>query len=173
MTARCAEVVRLLGPLFDGALPPDDREWVEEHVRGCASCTDRLALIAAQSAALSEVLTSRASQADFAGFSRGVLARIQREPRPSWRPALRVWSEEMWTAHRAVFTAAAGAGLAACVALAAVFMPKAREPDAQRFAEASAPQLDQIDFGTHDGAVLQLPRGTTVIWVSDDKGVQE
>jgi len=25
------------------------------------------------------------------------------------------------------------------------------------------------DFGTHDGAVLQLPRQTTVIWMSEDR----
>jgi hypothetical protein len=30
-----------------------------------------------------------------------------------------------------------------------------------------------VDFGTHDGAVLQLPHDTTVIWMSDDRGVQQ
>ena len=43
----CAEVVRLLGALHDGALAEDDRGWVEDHLYGCPSCRDRLALIAA------------------------------------------------------------------------------------------------------------------------------
>ena len=30
--------------------------------------------------------------------------------------------------------------------------------------------LDSLSiFGTHDGAVLQLPRQTTVIWMSEDR----
>src|SRR5207247_7675246 len=45
---RCEDVVPLLGPLMDSALPEDDREWVEEHLRECAACRDRKTLIAAQ-----------------------------------------------------------------------------------------------------------------------------
>jgi hypothetical protein len=31
-------------------------------------------------------------------------------------------------------------------------------------------RIEEVDFGTHDGAVLQLPNETTVIWMSDDRG---
>jgi hypothetical protein len=30
-----------------------------------------------------------------------------------------------------------------------------------------------VDFGTRDGAVLQLPGQTTVIWMSDDRRVPQ
>jgi hypothetical protein len=52
-----------------------------------------------------------------------------------------------------------------------VFFVPARGADdeaATLLADASSPQVEEVDFGTHDGAVLQLPRGTTVIWMSDD-----
>ena len=29
---RCQDIVPLLGPLLDGALPDDDRAWVEDHL---------------------------------------------------------------------------------------------------------------------------------------------
>ena len=174
MTKRCAEVVPLLGPLFDAELPEDDREWVEDHLRGCASCTDRLALISAQSAAVRETLVARAASASFEGFGQRVLARIQRERKPALADRFRVWSDEMWSAHRAAFTATAGFALAACAALVVFFVPaRDAQPDAQLFADASGPQVEEVDFGTHDGAVLQLPRDTTVIWMSDDKAVPQ
>jgi hypothetical protein len=37
----------------------------------------------------------------------------------------------------------------------------------------NSPQLEEVDFGTHDGAVLQLAGQTTVIWMSEDKGVPQ
>ena len=173
MTRRCAEVVPLLGPLFDGALPADDRQWVEEHVRGCASCRDRLALIAAQSAALRETLRARAAAASFEGFADQVMARVRRERKGAAPGQARVWGLEMWGAHRAALTGAAGLALAACMVLAVFLAPKAAPTDAQLLADASLPQVEQIDFGTHDGAILQLPRNTTVIWMSDDKAVPQ
>ena len=53
-------------------------------------------------------------------------------------------------------------------------MPPAPQPDeAQLLADASSPQVEEVEFGTHDGAVLQLPGDTTVIWMSEDKAVQQ
>lgn len=174
MTARCAEVVPLLGPFFDGALQDDDRRWVEEHVRGCASCRDRLALISAQSAALRESLRARAAAPSFDGFADRVMARVRREPEAAAPGRARVWGLEMWGAHRAALTGAAGLALAACMALAVFFAPpKAAPTEAQLLADATHPQVEEVDFGTHDGAILQLPRNTTVIWMSDDKPVAQ
>lgn len=174
MNRRCPEIVPLLGPQLDGELPADDRQWVDEHVRGCASCADRLALIAAQGAALRETFAARAADVRFDGFADRVLARVRRDEKPRLRQRLRVWSEEMWGAHRAAFTAGAGLALAACMALTVLFVPpRSADPDPQLLADASGPQLDEVDFGTHDGAVLQLPGETTVIWLSDDKAVPQ
>ncbi|MFN2548759.1 MAG: anti-sigma factor [Myxococcales bacterium] len=163
---RCEEVVPLLGPMLDEALPDDDREWVEEHVKGCGSCRDRQALIAAQGTALRELYASKT--ADFNGFSDRVMARVAAD---KGRAPVVVWGSELWRAHRGAFAAAGGLAVAACMALAVLFVPPATKPQPTLLAQASAPttQVDEVDFGTHDGAVLQLPNQTTMIWMSEDR----
>jgi hypothetical protein len=37
----------------------------------------------------------------------------------------------------------------------------------------NSPQVEEVDFGTRSGAVLQLTPQTTVIWMSDDRAVQQ
>ena len=74
---RCPEIVPLLSPLLDGALPDDDRAWVEDHLCGCASCRDRLALIAAQAEAIRETLAARVDKLDLSGFADRVLVRAR------------------------------------------------------------------------------------------------
>ena len=61
--------------------------------------------------------------------------------------------------------------IACCVAAAVIFLP-ARSQEVALLADNS-PQVEEVDFGTRDGAVLQLPRQTTVIWMSDDRAVQQ
>lgn len=167
---RCEEVVPLLGPLQDSVLPDDDRSWVEDHLRGCPSCRDRVALLFAQAHALREALDARAASLDFAGFSDQVLRRVRSE-RASAAERAPVWGREMWWAHRGAFTAAGGLAVAACLALAVFFTPS-RSDDIGLLADNS-PQVEEVDFGTRDGAVLQLPRQTTVIWMSDDRAVAQ
>jgi hypothetical protein len=77
----------------------------------------------------------------------------------------------MWWAHRRAFTAAGGLAVAACLALAVLFAPS-RTEDLALLADNS-PQIDEVDFGTRDGAGFQLPRETTVIWMSDDRAVAQ
>jgi len=167
---RCEEVVPLLGPLHDQALADDDHAWVTDHLRGCASCQDRLALLSAQSQALREALSARVDKLDFSGFSERVLRKV-RSDGASTRPRAPVYVREMWWAHHRGFTAAGGLALAACAALA-VFLAPARTEDVGLLADNS-PQVEEVDFGTRDGAVLQLPRQTTVIWMSDDRAVTQ
>jgi len=57
--------------------------------------------------------------------------------------------------------------------MVALIGPRQGHDDATLLADASGPQIEEVEFGTHDGAVLQLPRDTTVIWMSDDKGVPQ
>jgi anti-sigma factor RsiW len=168
---RCEEVVPLLGPLLDGALPDHDRIWVEDHVRGCPACRDRQALIAAQAQAIRDSLAARTGQLDLGGFSDRVLARM-REERPRTAERAAVWGREIWWAHRGPVAAAGGLAAAACVALAVVFLAPAQTDDIGLLADNS-PQVEEVDFGTPDGAVLQLSRQTTVIWMSDDRGVPQ
>ncbi len=163
----CEEVVPLLGPLNDAALPDDDRAWVEDHLRGCASCSDRKTLLAAQGEALREVLRARGAGADFSGFADRVMARVAKDRA---RAPASAYGSELWGAHRGAFAAAGGLALAACLALAVFFLPPRSDPDdGTLLADARDSQVDAVDFGTHGGAVLQLSRETTVIWMSDDR----
>jgi anti-sigma factor RsiW len=167
---RCEEVVPLLGPLADGALSTDDRTWVEDHLRGCASCRDRGALIVAQGQALRDALAARAAKLPLDGFADRVLART-REQRAAPSP-IPVWGREMWWAHRGAFLSAGGLAAAACMALA-VFLFPSRADDELALLADNSPQVEEVEFGTRDGAVLQLPQQTTVIWMSDDRRIPQ
>jgi hypothetical protein len=165
---RCEEIVPLLGPLHDGALADDDRAWVEDHARGCASCRDRLALLAASAQAVRESVIARARGLDLKRLPDRVMARVSEE-RPAAAERAAVWGQEMWWAHRRAFVAAGGLAVAACM-IAAAFLFSWRGEDARLIADNS-PQIEEVDFGTRNGAVLQLARQTTVIWMSDDHAV--
>jgi anti-sigma factor RsiW len=167
---RCEEVVPLLGPLHDGELADDDRAWVEDHVCRCASCRERLALIAASGQAVRESVIARARGLDLKKIPDRVMARV-REERAATAERAAVWGREMWWAHRRAFAAAGGLAVAACMAVAALFLPW-RGDDGALIADNS-PQIEEVDFGTRNGAVLQLPRQTTVIWMSDDRAVSQ
>ena len=134
---RCEEVVPLLGPLHDAALADDDRAWVEDHVRGCPSCQDRLKLIGArrlagtymaraQAQALRSVIEARGSELDLSGLADRVMARVGQE-RPGFSQRAPVWGREMWWAHRGAFAAGGGLALAACIAAAVIFLPSRSE----------------------------------------------
>ena len=167
---RCTDIVPLLGPLLDGALPDDDRAFVEDHLRGCRSCRDRLAMISAQAQALREALLARTETMDFSGFSDRVMARV-RDERVRAAERAPVLGRELWWAHKRVFAAAGGLALAACMALA-VFLSPSQSDEVGLLADNS-PRVEEVDFGTRDGAVLQLSRQTTVIWMSDDRSVPQ
>jgi Putative zinc-finger len=168
---RCEELVPLLGPLCDAALPGDDARWVTDHLRGCASCTDRRTLILAQGQALREVLRERAAAADFTGFADKVMARVEKDRHPA---PLAAYGSELWGAHKGAFAALGGLALAACLGLAALFIPLRADPDdGALLADARDSQVEEVEFGTHAGAVLQLPQQTTVIWMSDDRAAVE
>jgi anti-sigma factor RsiW len=167
---RCDEVVPLLGPLLDGALPDDDRAWVEDHLCGCTSCRDRKTLIAAQAEAIRDALAARTRSLDFTGLPDRVLARVRGE-RVRAADRAPVWGRELWWAHQRAFAAAGGIALVACTALAVLLSPS-RSDQVGLLADNSA-QVEQVDFGTRSGAVLQLPRQTTVIWMSDDRAVEQ
>jgi anti-sigma factor RsiW len=168
---RCEDVIPLIGPLLDGALGAGDRAWVDEHVRGCAACSGRRALLLAQAQALRDALRARSAALSLTGFSDRVLARVREQQKPRVAEQAQVWGREMWWAHRGVLTAGSGLALAACMALFTLLLPPASADDGPGIADNS-PQVEEVDFGTRDGAVLQLGRETTVIWMSDDRPVR-
>jgi anti-sigma factor RsiW len=165
----CVDIVPLLGPLYDGALPDDDRAFALDHLRGCASCRDRLALIGAQAQALREALSARAAAIDLEGFTDRVMGKV-RDERVRTGERARVLGRELWWAHKRAFTAAGGLALAACMALAVFLSPS---PGDEVMLADNSPQVEEVDFGTRGGAVLQLTPQTTVIWMSDDRAGQQ
>src|SRR5258707_15799542 len=112
---RCTEVVPLLGPLADAALPDDERAWVTDHLRGCAACRDRMALTAAQGDALREALSARAARANFDRLADRGLARAAAQPQHAPLP---VGVSRLWSAHRSAFAAAGGLAAAGGRAIA-------------------------------------------------------
>jgi hypothetical protein len=100
-----------------------------------------------------------------------VLARVgEQRAAPSRLP---VWGREMWWAHRGAFLSAGGLAAAACVALAVFLSPSRADDDELALLADNSPQVEEVEFGTRDGAVLQLPQQTTVIWMSDDRGIPQ
>ena len=170
MTA-CREIAPLLGAHTDGELAHGERARVEQHLPGCDPCRQRLAFTAAQGLALRERVVARAAPADFSRLADQVMARVARQTPRSAPERLSAWSRELWAVHRAVVTAAGSFALAACLALA-VFLQPARVDDnaqqAELLSDAAQPQIDEVDFGTHDGAVLRLADKTPVIWLGED-----
>jgi anti-sigma factor RsiW len=166
MTNPCTEFLRLLSAHADGALDAGERKRLEEHLADCVRCPDRLLVLRAQGQALRDAVAGDAAQVSFDGFADKVLARARVEKSRALSQAS-VWTQEMVGAHRSMF-AGAGVVLAACMTLAVVFMPSQPPPDDLGLDTQS--QVEEVDFGTHDGAVLQLPNETTVIWMSDDRG---
>lgn len=170
MKRRCEESVPLLGPWMDGELPEEDRAWLAEHVAGCAACSTRKALLAAQRDAVREAVLRRAASADLARMADAVLARVAADRAPARVVRLRVWGAEMWREHRGRISAAAGLAVAASLAVVALLPPSRGDSrTGTLLADARNPgtTVEEIDFENHEGAVLQSGQ-TTVIWVDDD-----
>src|SRR2546428_11127921 len=101
--------------MHDGALADDDRAWVEEDACGCASCRDRLALIAALSLAVRESVVARAPGLDLKRLPDRVMARGRQE-RSRAAPRAAGWGRGMWGAPPRALAAAGGPAGAACLA---------------------------------------------------------
>jgi anti-sigma factor RsiW len=168
MKRRCEESVPLIGPWMDGELPEEDRAWLAEHVADCDPCATRKALLAAQRDAVREAVVRRAASADLSGMADAVLARVLHDRPPATVLRLRVWGAETWRAHRGSISAAAGLAVAASLAVVALLSPL-RSDRGLLLAEARGvgATVEEIDFESHEGAVLQSGQ-TTVIWVDDD-----
>jgi anti-sigma factor RsiW len=170
MKRRCQESVPLLGPLIDGELAQEDSAWLAEHVSCCKNCSARKALLEAQRDAVREAVVARAASADLSGLADAVMARVRNDRAPARVLRLRVWGTETWRAHRTSISAVAGLAVAASLALVALLPP--RGPTSQSgtlLADARPPNatVEEVDFESHEGAVLQAGQ-TTMIWIDDD-----
>jgi hypothetical protein len=115
-------------------------------------------------------VVGKAASADLSGLADAVLARVRndRDPAPVLR--LRVWGTETWRAHRTGISAVAGLAVAASLALVALLPPRVETtPRGTLVADARGPNttVEEVDFESHEGAVLQSGQ-TTMIWIDDD-----
>lgn len=88
---------------FYGELPVDDRSRVEDHLRACPVCRDRIADLHAMSDALAQhPIVDAPPAGDWSGFMRRLEAQTKRQaraPRPAWQRIAR------WTASVAAILA--------------------------------------------------------------------
>jgi anti-sigma factor RsiW len=172
MNRRCEDSVPLIGPYLDGELPEEDLAWLADHLSSCGACGLRRDLLVAQGAALRERAAARLREADLSGVADGVLRRIDRESPPRSFPPFAVWGSEMWGAHKGALSASAAVALAGSLALALFFAPPRTRPVAVASAQSLGASIEQIDFESHEGVVLQNG-ATTTIWIDDDSAVQQ
>ena len=170
MKRRCEESVPLLGPLLDGELKEEDRAWLAEHLGSCPACTARKDLLAAQRDAIREAVVARARPADLSRLADEVLRRVARDREPAKVLRLQVWGAETWRAHRAGISAMAGVAVAASLAVVALLSPLGGNTHGAVLladARTAGATVEEVDFESHEGAVMQSGQ-TTVIWVDDD-----
>lgn len=169
MKRRCEESVPLLGPLMDGELEEEDSAWLAEHLGSCPACTARKDLLAGQRDAIREAVVARARPADLSRLADEVLRRVAQDREPAKVLRLRVWGAETWRAHRAGISAMAGVAVAASLAVVALLSPlRGNTRGAVLLADArTGATIEEVDFESHEGAVMQSGQ-TTVIWVDDD-----
>jgi hypothetical protein len=106
------------------------------------------------------------------GLADAVLSRVARDRPPAAVLRLPVWAAETWREHRGRISATAGLAVAASLAAVALFSPlrsDVRTGPLLADARGAGTTVDEIDFESHEGAVLQSGQ-TTVIWVDDDGG---
>jgi Putative zinc-finger len=170
MKRRCEESVPLLGPWIDGELADEDSAWLAEHVSCCKACSTRKALLEAQRDAIRDAVVAKAASADLSGLADAVLARVPNDRAPAPVLRLRVWGAETWRAHRTSISAVAGLAVAASLALVAL-LPRTGEPLPRgpllADARGTNTTVEEVDFESHEGAVLQAGQ-TTMIWIDDD-----
>jgi anti-sigma factor RsiW len=190
--AECGEISLMLGAFEDSELEPNEMQEVAFHLARCESCTGVLA----DYSTIGRDLRSIAAEPSLAGFSKAVIARVDRLPQPVLARIER-FIRRQWDS--------VGSGIAwgGAVAAAAIMTIVLMTPYAEQFAnrsaksntsvaavEQSVPAANQVAQATaneptmadndshadisrlesenHSVAVWSEPRrDTTVIWLPD------
>ena len=129
-TARCDDIVPMLGAFEDGELRGTEQQDVARHLAECSSCKTEMAA----TAALGEQLRAIAVEPDLAGFTAAVLERIA-ELTPPLHVRIRRYFESAREQLNATFALSAAA--LATAALTALLIA----PYAARFVRHSQVQL--------------------------------
>ena len=163
--------VRALAALAGGELPPSEQALLEEHARGCVTCSARLASLRAQGELLRAQAEAQAARLDLSGFAARVMGAVARDTqRPSLPERAKVVSLEQWRARPVALVA--GFSAAACLLFAVALRP-ARHPQAAPELLLAQASIDFLELEGQAGTVMEAPGRTTVIWVQDPPAGEE
>ena len=109
----CEHIRAKLVAYAEGRLSVDQREWVEAHVKECASCQTALARLDVVAAALVQLDTPPVP----GGLTAGIMARARQREEPASAWTLRDWWREAAAPMRAASVAALVAGVAIGLAM--------------------------------------------------------
>jgi len=190
--AECGEISMMLGAFEDSELEPNEMQEVAFHLARCETCTGVLA----DYSTLGRDLRSITAEPSLAGFSKAVIARVDRLPQP-------VFTRIERFLRRQLDSVGSGIAWGGAAAVAAIMTIVLMTPYAQQFANRgtqspvvassdrnAAPASDQVasaatneptmadndshadisrlESANHSVAVWSEPRrDTTVIWLPD------
>lgn len=158
MESACDRFQMLLSAYADGEVTAKERGQVELHLSGCADCRARLSDLKALSAAVAQVFTQEAEEADFSRFADDVLRRVAPE-RPSLLERLRVAWSEILTYHRtavvsSLVTAAVTLAVAVPLAWRAASSSSSSAEVVLRELQLEDPSIQPVVLKTDDGKTL-------------------
>ena len=189
--AECNEIGLMLGAFEDGELEPNEMQEVAYHLARCENCTS----ILTDYSSLGRELRAITTTPELSGFSRAVIARIDRLPQP-WYLRIERWMQR--TADSLGSGLAWGGAVVAVAVLTIILL----SPYAQKYSNrniastiTSANQLAKVDVPTIGEPAINEPamadsdshadisrlesdnpsmavwsephNGTTVIWLPD------
>ena len=190
--AECGEISMMLGAFEDSELEPNEMQEVAFHLARCETCTGVLA----DYSTLGRDLRSITAEPSLAGFSKAVIARVDRLPQP-------VLTRIERFLRRQLDSVGSGIAWGGAVAVAAIMTIVLMTPYAQQFAKRGTPStvvassaqnaappsnqvanaatneptmadndshadISRLESANHSVAVWSEPRrDTTVIWLPD------
>ena len=190
--AECGEISMMLGAFEDSELEPNEMQEVAFHLARCETCTGVLA----DYSTLGRDLRSITAEPSLAGFSKAVIARVDRLPQP-------VFTRIERFLRRQLDSVGSGIAWGGAAAVAAIMTIVLMTPYAQQFANRGTPStvvassnqnaappsnqvaavtaneptmadndshadISRLESANHSVAVWSEPRrDTTVIWLPD------
>jgi anti-sigma factor RsiW len=189
--AECGEISMMLGAFEDSELEPKEMQEVAFHLARCETCTGVLA----DYSTLGRNLRSITAEPSLAGFSKAVIARVDRLPQPVFTRIERFLRRQLDSVGSGI--AWGGAAAVAAIMTIVLMTPYARQianrgtpstivassdhsaaaPDQMANAATNEPtmadndshaDISRLESENHSVAVWSEPRrDTTVIWLPD------
>jgi anti-sigma factor RsiW len=142
--AECSEIGLMLGAFEDAELEPNEMQEVAYHLARCETCTS----ILTDYSSLGRELRSITTAPDLAGFSRAVIARIDRLPQSVFRRIERFL-------RRSTESIGSGFAWGGAVAAVAVLTVILLSPYAQKFSNRQVPSTVPASSQLADATVAR------------------